>query len=239
MKHFLIGIYSRSLFLYLAMGIVLILIIMAEGREIKRHIDLIEFWVKTFGIWGIFAFIGFYILATSFLLPETLLAILAGSLFGLAKGLITVVASSLIASAIQYLLSYYILRSYIQQSLAKRPVLAAIQKAVQHNAFRLQVLLRLTPLNPATISYVLGAAGVRFPGFIIACLSLIPALFIEVYFGHTGKHIAQMVGRDSGAIYLHDLMIIGGFLACAAIAFFLSKIAHNAILEVASGNEKH
>ena len=38
---------------------------------------------------------------------------------------------------------------------------------MRYDEFHLQFLLRLTPLNPATLSYLLGAAGVRFWGFLI------------------------------------------------------------------------
>jgi hypothetical protein len=56
------------------------------------------------------------------------------------------------------------LRARIQRALAARTSLAAIQRDVRRDEFRLQVLLRPTPLNPATINYPLGAAGVRFSG---------------------------------------------------------------------------
>ncbi|MEJ2170137.1 MAG: hypothetical protein P8X90_31950 [Desulfobacterales bacterium] len=78
--------------------------------------------------------------------------------------------------------------------LAARPALTAIQRAVGRDEFRLQLLLRLTPLNPAIISYRLGSAGVRFSSFLIACLALTPSLIIEVYFGHVGKHTVMLAG---------------------------------------------
>jgi uncharacterized membrane protein YdjX (TVP38/TMEM64 family) len=48
--------------------------------------------------------------------------------------------------------------------------LATITRAVKGDEFRLQMLVRLTPLNPASVNYLLGAAGVRFSGFLVACL---------------------------------------------------------------------
>jgi len=53
---------------------------------------------------------------------------------------------------------------------------------VQQKQFQLQVLVRLTPLSPTATNYVLGAAGVRFAGFIAACVALVPTLCLEVYF---------------------------------------------------------
>jgi uncharacterized membrane protein YdjX (TVP38/TMEM64 family) len=115
--------------------------------------------------------------------------------------------------------------------LARRPSLAAIERAVHRNAFRLQVLVRLTPLNPATISYLLGAAGVRFAGFIAAALASSPYLMIEVYFGYAGKHAAMLAGGAAGAARLHDLMLIGGLVVCAAVMIVLSRMARKAVMQ--------
>jgi hypothetical protein len=102
----------------------------------------------------------------------------------------------------------------------------------------LQVLLRLTPLNPATISYLLGAAGVRFSGFLIGCLALTPNLVIEVYFGHVGKHAVHLVGSDARNVHLHDLAIIGGLAVCVAVMVLVSRIARKAVTQAVAEAEK-
>jgi uncharacterized membrane protein YdjX (TVP38/TMEM64 family) len=134
------------------------------------------------------------ILTTSFLVPDTVRCIIAGALFGLYWGAAAVLAGILLAAAMQFALSQKLLRSRVQRMLAARPALTAIQRAVGRDEFRLQLLLRLTPLNPAIISYLLGSAGVRFSSFLIACLALTPSLIIEVYFGHVGKHTVMLAG---------------------------------------------
>ena len=209
-RRFLARAYSRAALPYLAAGLLLIVAIIVGGREIEHHINSIESWITKLGPWGVLAFIGLFTLATSLLLPDTVLCIIAGALFGLSWGVAAVLAGSLLAGAMQYALSRKLLRPRIQRMLAARPSLAAIQRAVSHDEFRLQVLLRLTPLIPATISYLLGAAGVRFSGFLIACLALTPNLVIEVYFGHVGKHAAQLAGSEVRTAHLHDLAIIMG-----------------------------
>jgi uncharacterized membrane protein YdjX (TVP38/TMEM64 family) len=120
----------------------------------------------------------------------------------------------------------------------ERPSLAAIQRTVIRDEFRLQVLLRLTPLNPAIISYLLGAAGVRFPGFLMACLALTPNLLIEIYFGHVGKHAAGLAGGDVRTAHLHDLAIIGGLAVCVAVMVFVSRMARKAVMQAVAETEK-
>jgi uncharacterized membrane protein YdjX (TVP38/TMEM64 family) len=177
------------------------------------------------------AFIGLYVLATSFLLPEAMLSIIAGALFGLTGGLAAVIAGSFLAAALQFFLSKNLFRAQIQKALALRPSLAAIQHAVTRDTYRLQVLLRLTPINPATINYLLGASGVRFSVFLLACLAHVPSFLIEVYFGSAGKHVARVAGHGMKSLYLHDLMVIGSLLVCFLAVVLISRMARKAVLE--------
>ncbi len=237
-QRFLARAYSRAALPYLVVGLLLIVVIVIAGREIEHHINAIESWITKLGPWGVFAFVGLFVLATSFLLPDTVLCIIAGALFGMFWGVAAVLAGSVLAGAMQFALSHKLLRARIQRTLAARPSLAAIQRAVSRDEFRLQVLLRLTPLNPATISYLLGAAGVRFSGFMIAFLALTPNLVIEVYFGHVGKHAARLAGSDARTAHLHDLVIIGGLVVCVAVMVLVSRMARKAVMQAVAVTEK-
>ncbi|MFZ1985583.1 MAG: VTT domain-containing protein [Desulfatitalea sp.] len=230
-QRFLARLNYRSMIPYLGMGVLLVIAIVLAGRQVAHHIHAIELWIANLGPWSVLAFIGLYVLATSLLVPETVIAIIAGALFGLWWGFAVVMAASLIAAPLQFILARHILRTRIQRFTAARPSLAAIQQAVQRDAFRLQVLLRLTPLNPATFSYLLGAVGVRFSGFLMACLVLAPHWFIEVYFGTAGKHIARMAGRHTPVVSLHDLVLIGGLVATIIVMVFVSRAARKAVME--------
>ena len=236
-RRFFTRAYSRAALPYLAVGLLLIVAIVLGGREIEHHIKAIESWIATLGPWGALAFIGLFVLLTSFLLPDTVLCIIAGALFGLGRGVGAVLVGSILAATIQFALAHQLLRARIQRRLAARPSLAAIQRAVSHDEFRLQVLLRLTPLNPATISYLLGAAGVRFSGFLIACLALTPNLAIEVYFGHVGEQAARLAGGGAKSLHLHDLAIIAGLLVCVAVIVVVSRIARKAVTQAVAESD--
>jgi uncharacterized membrane protein YdjX (TVP38/TMEM64 family) len=228
----------RAVLPYLAIGLLLLVAIVVAGRQIDHHISTIESWITGLGLWGVIAFVGLFVLATSLLLPDTVLCIIAGALFGLGWGVATVVVGSLLAGALQFALSRQLLRALIQRTLAARPSLAAIQRAVRRDQLRLQVLLRLAPLNPATISYLLGAAGVQFSGFVIGCLALTPNLAIEVYFGRAGRHVARMAGGGARTAHLHDLAIIGGLVVCVIVMVLISRMARRALVQAVAETEK-
>lgn len=220
----------RAVLPYLAIGTLLVIAIVVVGRDVGHHINAIESWIAKLGPWGALVFVALFVVATSLLAPDTVLGIIAGALFGMVWGVAAVLAGSFIAAALQFALSRHLLRARIERMLRARPSLMAIQRAVTRDEFRLQVLLRLTPLNPATVSYLLGAAGVRFVGFLIACLALAPHLIIEVYFGHAGKHMAQMAGGDAKAGHLHNLVIIGGAVVGVIVIVIVSRMAHKAVI---------
>lgn len=222
---------SREALPYLAIGLVLMIGIVAGGREVEHHLSEIEDWITMLGPWGVLAFIGLFIIVTSFLVPETVLSIIAGAIFGLGWGFAAVLSGNLVAAAIQFGLSRKLLRRRIERTLSSRPSLAAIQRAVKGDEFRLQVLLRLTPLNPASVNYLLGAAGVRFSGFLVACLALSPHLLLEVYFGHAGKHAARLAGSEGRTAHLHDLAFFGGLAVAVAVVFFVSRMARKTIIQ--------
>lgn len=224
---------ARRLLPYLAAAVLLVVAIALLGSEIHRHLDAIERGMEHLGPWGVVAFLALFVVLTSLMVPDTVFAIIAGVLFGLGWGTAAVIAGGVGGAALQYALSRRLLRERIERLIAAKPALAAIQRAVRQDELRLQALVRLTPLSPVMTSYLLGAAGVRFPGFLIACLALIPGFFLEVYFGYAGRHVARMTGRDEQSILLHDAMVFGGLAACVVVMVIISRTARRALMEAA------
>jgi len=223
---------------YVGAGLLLLVAIVFAGEDFSHHVNAIESWIAWLGPWGVLAFIGLYVIATSFLVPESVLSIIAGAMFGLALGLAAVVAGSLLAAALQYGLSRRLLRGQVQHMLETKPALAAIQRAVRRNEFKLQLLVRMTPLNPASVSYVFGASSVRFAGFMLACLGFLPHLVLEVYFGYAGKHVARMAGGYVQGGHLHDVVVIGGLVVALIVLIIVSRTAHKALSEAVSEGGK-
>jgi uncharacterized membrane protein YdjX (TVP38/TMEM64 family) len=95
------------------------------------------------------------------------------------------------------------------------------------------VLVRLTPLGPAIVSYLVGAAGVRFGGFMLACLAMIPAFLVETYFGHAGVHVASMAGRPGGGLTSVTALMLGGLVVVLVVMAVVGRAARRAIQQVA------
>ena len=55
--------------------------------------------------------------------------------------------------------------------------------------------MRRKPKASSQLGCLLDAAGVRFSGFLIACLALTPNRVIQAYLGHVGKHVMDLILR--------------------------------------------
>jgi uncharacterized membrane protein YdjX (TVP38/TMEM64 family) len=219
----------RTLAIYILFAALLIIAIAILGEEIEHHLSVIEGWISDLGLFGVLAYILLFVLLTSVFMPDTVMGIIAGALFGLIFGIIAVFVGALAGSALQYWLSRNLFRERIERMVDSKPKLASIRSAVRKEEFRLQLLLRLTPISPVLTSYLLGVSGIGFFGFLMACVGLLPSFFLEVYFGYAGKHIARMAGRNELVLVMHDILIIGGFISAIIVVFLVSKMARQAI----------
>lgn len=221
----------RAWILGLAAAVLLVLGVAFLGHLIASNLDDLETWIDDLGPWAFVAYVGVFLLLTTFFVPDTLLAIVAGALFGMVGGTLAVCTAGILAAAIQYLLARTFLRDRVEAWLRGRPRLRAIQGAVRDDQVRLQWLLRLTPFNPTTVSYLLGATGVRFGPYLLACLGLIPAFVVEVYVGHVGRSLATAAERREAAGPWHDVLTVVGLVACVLVLLWLGRKARRAVRE--------
>ncbi|HEX6038257.1 TVP38/TMEM64 family protein [Longimicrobium sp.] len=209
---------------YVLLALVLLAAVVTAGREIDRHLAAIESGLRAMGPWGALLYAGGFAVLTSMLLPESVLTIAAGALFGPVTGVLTVVCGHVMAALLQFVLARRLLRGAVQRTVAARPQLVAIQRVAARSDWKMQALLRLTPLNQALVSYLLGAAGVRFAGFLLAIAGLLPAVLMETYLGAAGRHAARMTGSaHTGG--MHDLAMLGGLVVCVAVMAVVSRRA--------------
>ena len=119
----------------------------------------------------------------------------------------------------------------MRKLVTSKPQLMALERAVRRHELHLQVLMRLTPLSPTLVSYLLGAAGVRFRGFFLGLFALVPAYVVQVYFGYAGKHVARMAGRTGSAELPHDMLLLAGLALCIIVLVLVTRAARKAIKE--------
>lgn len=204
------------------------------GEEIHRHIRDFDGWIASLGPWAIVVFVLLYAVLTSLFVPDLLLGFAAGASFGLSQGILAAAGGSLLGAMLQFALAHRLLKRPIERLVARRPAMPGVLRAVKHDELKLQLLIRLTPINRAFTSYMLGAIGVRFGWFVLACVAIVPSLAIEVSTGVAGKHFTAMAARSAHGISTHDVFIVVGLLTALAVVVSVSHIARRALEDAAA-----
>jgi uncharacterized membrane protein YdjX (TVP38/TMEM64 family) len=215
----------------LGLGLLLIGSAVVLGRDFGHHLPAIEESIESQGPWGYVTYVLAVVVLTSAFVPDTVFAVMAGMLFGVVWGTGIMTAACRLTATLDFGLGRFFLQQAVRQWLARKPHLAAIERAVERQGFRFQFLLRLTPINPVTVSYVLGATNTRYPPCLVACLGLVPSLFVEVYFGYVAKHVAKISGKATEHSTLQSAVTIAGLLICVVVLVYVVRVARRALAE--------
>jgi uncharacterized membrane protein YdjX (TVP38/TMEM64 family) len=199
------------------------------GRDLARHLSALENWITSHGWIGAVAFVGIVIVFTSMFVPDTVFAVIAGALFGVAGGTGLMVIGALCTAALAFTISRAFLQRTVRQALSRRPKLTAIHEAVGNEGLRFQLLLRLSPLHPVVVHYVLGASNTRFPTYIAACVGMIPTLAVEVYFGHAARHVADTMGDAAKHSTARTVLTLAGLAVAVAVLLYITWIARKTL----------
>jgi len=226
----------------IVVSVILVVIVLAAVAWPFRHdlhaliVDLKQ-RIEELGILAPIVLVAAFVVLTPFMVPDTLLSVTAGVLFGFIVGGAVVLVGTTIARATQYLLARKVLQQRMQRYIATRPRLAGIDRAVRSDQLRLQILIRMTPMSPTLLSYLFGAAGVRFAGFMLALAATVPMYLVQVYLGVEGVHVVEMTSRAEGEIGLQDMVKIGGLIFSGVVLFIVPRAAVRAVKLTADTHE--
>ena len=217
--------------------IVAIGIAIAVGEYLGPEVLELKDWIASQGPNGPLIFLVIFVLLSSIFVPDTVFAIIAGALFGILGGTLLMFIGGVFAAALNFYLARTLFRRQVRSFLKRHPRFLVVEQAAEQEGLRLLLLLRLIPLNPAMVSYLLGTTSVRFPLFLVASLGLIPGFFVEVYFGYLLNHVSS--AKTNGAFdFAHLAVTLAGFLLCVGTLLYLVVIARRALAELPSPSQK-
>jgi uncharacterized membrane protein YdjX (TVP38/TMEM64 family) len=216
---------------WLVIGGVAFFLIVWFGKDVIDEIEIVEAWIEGHGALGWAAFVGLIVVVTSVFLPLSMMAIAGGAMFGLVGGTVLTFTGAVLTAGLNYLGARSLLKTRIESMLEHHPKLRAIQLAVHRQGLRLQLLLRMAPINATSVNYVLGATGIRFPIYLIATVGLIPSIIVNVYFGYAASHVTKVAGKASENSTLHTVATVVGLIVCIAVMIAITKVATKAIAE--------
>ncbi len=177
-------------------------------------------WVTALGPAGPALYALAYALVLVVLAPGGPLSIGAGLAFGF-WGVPVVLAGATTGAALAFLVSRYALRARVRRMIETRPTLAALDRAVAEEGWRVVGLLRLSPLVPFNLqNYFFGVTRIGFWPYVAATLvGIAPGAVLYVYIGV----LARTAGGDAGPVKW--LLVGAGLVATGLVAVLVGRKA--------------
>jgi uncharacterized membrane protein YdjX (TVP38/TMEM64 family) len=190
-----------------------------------------QHWILGLGPWGVAIFALLFIATTLVLAPDWPLSVTAGFVYGF-WALPVVLAAATVAATLSFLAGRYLLRDRVRAQLVGRPRLAAIDRAVAEEGWKIVVLLRLSPAIPFNLqNYLFGATAVPLSHYVAATgIGIIPGSLLYVYLGLLGNAVPHHSGVGAS---LKWLLFGVGLLATLAAAILVARKAKAKLHEAA------
>lgn len=191
-------------------------------------------WIEQLGPAGGGAFIVIYVVATVAMMPGGLLTLAAGVLFGLGWGSLFTFVGAMLGSSLAFALGRYRLRGWVAQRWLKEGSrLAAFDRAIARDGWRIVLLVRLSPLFPFNaVNYIFGLTCISWRDYVLASLGTLPGTFLYVYLGTTFKSVAELLsGTQRSKTPLEWGLFVFGLVATVVLTVYLTRLAGRALAE--------
>jgi uncharacterized membrane protein YdjX (TVP38/TMEM64 family) len=214
-------------------GVCALVVIALLARAVGGYVPVAAEWVEGLGAWGPLAFVGVYVIATVLVVPGALLTLAGGAIFGLVDGTLYVFVAASLGATLAFLVGRYGARGWVEGKLAQNPRFAAVDRAVAQNGLKITFLLRLSPVFPFSfLNYALGLSQVRLRDYVIACIGMLPATVLYVYYGQVIGDVAALAGGAASDKDTGYWMVTGlGLVATIAVTSVVTRIARRALAD--------
>jgi uncharacterized membrane protein YdjX (TVP38/TMEM64 family) len=215
--------------------------LLLAGRWAGGQLPELVARVEGLGAWAPVAFVAGYALATVMFVPGSLLTLLGGAVFGLARGVAYVFAGATLGAALAFLVSRHLARPVMERRVRGNPRFDRVDRAVAREGGKIVFLLRLSPVLPFNLlNYALGLTRVRFGAYVLASAGMLPGTLLYVYYGVLAGDVAVLLGgggvqRGAG----HYALLGAGLLATLAVTIYVTRLARRALAEETGGDDGH
>lgn len=200
-----------------------------QGHHLAPWLPQIEEAIENLGPWGPVVYCLAIFVLGPLLVPDTLLGLTAGAVFGLVAGTAYYFAAVYaMCLGIQWLSSRW-LKARVLDLLASREPLRAVVLSVPKGGVRFAFLVRLVPINPALLSYALGAVGVPLRTAAVGNLGMFTHMFPAVYFSAAAVHMTRMAGAGHEQWETQGVLFMLGLAAFVGVGLLITRRAWAAI----------
>jgi uncharacterized membrane protein YdjX (TVP38/TMEM64 family) len=172
--------------------ITLLVFFVISAFVIQHHIDVALNWLRTLDGYAPYLFVFLYCLMSVFCLPNVVLALAGGAIFGLFEGTLLNLLGATVGAGCGFCISRYTLFNDVKSWRNARVKQIIIQ--VERRGWRAVAFLRLMPIPYNLVNYALGATKIKFSQFLLAtAIFLIPNKLILTYCGYKSIALYQFL----------------------------------------------
>lgn len=204
------------------------LVVVVRSLPTKDLFASVETWISSLGVWGPVVLTVAYILATVFIVPGTILTLVAGAIYGLGVGMVIVSIGSTIGASLCFLIARYAARDRVARWADRYPLFKAIDTAIGEGGWKIVALLRLSPAIPFNVqNYLYGLTSIRFWPYVIASwLAMLPGTFLYVYLGHITR---AALGEQRDRTLAEWVLLGVGLAATVIVSVYIARLARSKI----------
>ncbi|KAL7578394.1 hypothetical protein ACA910_012794 [Epithemia clementina (nom. ined.)] len=184
---------------------------------------------------AVVCFLGFFIFATLFFVPPTILYFGAGYAFcavaGFRGGFVAAVFICFIGSSLGAILAFlrsrYMMRDLVELFAKRFPIVKCLDEAMSREGFKIMALLRLCPIIPFNaLNHVGGITKISLEEYTFAMIGIIPNIVLWVLVGATTNNI-QNTDTEGGVHVFYITMLVCGIIFAVVGLFLLYRFGRD------------
>jgi uncharacterized membrane protein YdjX (TVP38/TMEM64 family) len=199
----------------LVIAMITIVVYLTNPSAWIDDVPAMRMWLREKGAWGFLLFLAVYIFAAVALIPQAVLKVAAGGLFGGVVGMVVASVGSTLGAAACFLIARYIAGGSLAKRIRQRERVQKLDDLTRKHGAAIVALSRLVPVLPGNlVNYAWGLTKVRFVTFVFwSWLCMLPGTVVLV------------VGTDALLRGLEEGRVPWGMLVVIAVALALLFIA--------------
>ena len=185
-------------------------------------------WIASQGPWAIPVFMAIYIVAAIFGIPNIVLILAAGTLFGLTEGVVSASIADTLSIAACFVIGQTVGRRWLTKTLKADSRFHKLDRVFAKKGWTIVLLTRLSPVLPSNIlNYGFSLTKIDFWQYLFfSWLGMLPVIFTYVYIGTFGANILNL-DQSPQRLVLQAL----GLLATVGVMFYTTQLAASALKE--------
>ncbi|MEM8780489.1 MAG: TVP38/TMEM64 family protein [Cyanobacteria bacterium P01_G01_bin.49] len=188
--------------------------------------NVINQWLKSLGPWGLPAFVLIYVTASVFALPNVVFLLVAGTVFGLLKGVLSASIADTVAAIACFWLGRTLIRDRVKSWLEENSQFVQLDRAVTEKGWKILLLSRLAPIIPSNIlNYGFSLTEVKFWEYLLCTwVGMLPIVSFYVYMGYFGMNL---LGNNTKPSVLALQSV--GLVIAIGVAIYTTHLAQKAL----------